>query len=458
MRYYLDPHGCAKNQVDAENMMESLTRSGWVASTDPIDAELLIVNSCGFMESAKKESIDAVLRWKAVYPDKRVLLAGCLAQRYPTELGSELTELDGIFGNADLSRIGEAAVAAMGDDRSALVPEIDTTGLADFGHSTATRPLLSLPGSAYVKITEGCDNKCTYCAIPLIRGPMRSRPIDSVVSECRGLISRGIRELCLIGQDLGSYGLDRARLAGQSELPALLTALSALEGDFWIRLLYIHPDRFPHGILEICTRDSRILPYFDLPFQHASRTILRAMNRKGDAETYLALISSIRSALPDATIRSTFLVGFPGETEGDMAQLLDFQQRARIDWLGAFEYSREEGTPAFNLKARVSKKLASARRKRVEEAQLSISEERMERFVGKNLRVLVEEKVEGEEGLYLGRAACQAPEVDGAVVLSSGTELECGSFQRAHVFRRAGLDLDAARLPPSDSDVLPSGA
>ncbi len=458
MRYFLDPHGCAKNQVDAENMMESLTRSGWVSSTDPGDADLLIVNSCGFIESAKKESIDAVLRWKAVYPDKRVLLAGCLAQRYPKELDGELTELDGIFGNADLSRIGEAASAAMGGDRGALIPEIDPTGFADFGHSTAARPLLSLPGSAYVKITEGCDNKCTYCAIPIIRGPMRSRPIDSVVSECKGLIARGIRELCLIGQDLGSYGLDRAGTTGQPGLSALLGALSELEGDFWIRLLYIHPDHFPLGILEICARDSRILPYFDLPFQHASKTILHAMNRKGDAEIYLALIASIRSALPDATIRSTFLVGFPGETEGDMERLLDFQQRARIDWLGAFEYSREEGTPAFNMKARVSKKLASARRKRVEEAQVVISEERMDRFVGKNLRVLVEEKVEGEEGLYLGRAACQAPEVDGAVVLSSGMDLECGVFQQAHVFRRAGLDLDAARLSPSDGGVLLSGA
>jgi ribosomal protein S12 methylthiotransferase len=181
------------------------------------------------------------------------------------------------------------------------------------------------------------------------------------------------------------------------------------------------------------------------------------MNRKGDAETYLSLIDSIRSALPEATIRSTFLVGFPGETEGDMDQLLDFQQRARIDWLGAFEYSREEGTPAFNMKARVSKKLAFARRKRIEEAQATISEERMERFVGKNLRVLVEEKVEGEEGLYLGRAACQAPEVDGAVVLSSGSDLECGTFQQAHVFRRAGLDLDAARIPPPDSCAPPAG-
>lgn len=438
--------------------MESLARAGWVSSSDPGDADLFIVNSCGFIESAKKESIDAVLRWKAVYPDKRVLLAGCLAQRYPVELGSELTEVDGIFGNADLSRIGEAAAAAMGGEKGALVPEIDSTGFADFGHSTAGRPLLSFPGSAYVKITEGCDNKCTYCAIPLIRGPMRSRPIVSVVFECRGLIARGIKELCLIGQDLGSYGLDRVGQSGQSELPALLSALSTLEGDFWIRLLYIHPDRFPRGILDLCTRDARILPYFDLPFQHASRTILRAMNRKGDAESYLALIASIRSTLPDATIRSTFLVGFPGETEGDMDQLLDFQQRARIDWLGAFEYSREEGTPAFNLKARVSKKLASARRKQVEEAQVVISEERMERFVGKNLRVLVEEKVEGEEGLYLGRAACQAPEVDGAVVLSSATDLECGAFHGAHVFRRAGLDLDAARLPPSESDVHFSGA
>jgi ribosomal protein S12 methylthiotransferase len=217
-----------------------------------------------------------------------------------------------------------------------------------------------------------------------------------------------------------------------------------------VRLLYIHPDNFPRGILERCARDPRILPYFDLPFQHASTRILRAMNRSGDAATYLALIADIRAALPDATLRSTFLVGFPSETEEDFRTLLDFQQNARIDWLGSFAYSREEGTAAYSMKGRVAKKVAEERKRRVEEAQLPICEARMARFVGRKLELLVEERVEGEEGLYLARAACQAPEVDGATVLSSSAELVPGSFTQGRVFRLAGIDLDAANVGGRD--------
>lgn len=441
MRYYLDPHGCAKNQVDAETLMASLDNNGWSCVDTPESADLLIVNSCGFIESAKKESIEAVLSLKAAFPDKRLLMSGCLAQRYAAELSTDLVEADGFFGNMDLSRIAEAADAVMRGDRTVLRPPLDPSGERDFSSCSDDRPLLSLPGSAYLKITEGCDNRCSYCAIPLIRGTLRSRSIDSVVSEARGLLARGIKELCLIGQDLGSYGGDHG---GVGKLPALLEALAALSGDFWLRLLYVHPDHFPHAILPIMAADPRIVPYFDLPFQHASSRVLRAMNRRGDAETYLRLIDSIRTALPDATLRSTFLLGFPGETEEDVAALLDFQRRARIDWLGSFVYSREEGTAAYNLKGRVAKKVAAERARRVEEAQVPITEARMDRFVGRGLRVLVEEAVEGEEGLYLGRAACQAPEVDGATVLSAERPLLPGSFVDARVFKRAGFDLDAA--------------
>ncbi len=447
MRYFLDPHGCAKNQVDAETMMAVLDRKGWTATDDSAEAELIIVNSCGFIESAKKESIEAVLSFKAAYPDKKVLLAGCLAQRYAEDLVGELAEADVFFGNADLSRIAEAASLAMGGAHSAVVPEIDPSGRIDFASCTDDRPLLSLPGSAYVKITEGCDNCCTYCAIPLIRGGLRSRPVAQVVDECRGLLRRGVKELCLIGQDLGSYGVDGAagtNPAGNCLLPELLDALSALEGQFWVRLLYIHPDNFPRRILDNCARDPRILPYFDLPFQHASPRVLRAMNRRGDSASYLALIADIRAAVPDATIRSTFLVGFPGETEEDFRALLDFQAAARLDWLGSFTYSREEGTAAYGMAGRVAKKVAAERKAAIEELQTRISEERMDRFVGRKLRLLVEEKVEGEDGLYLARAACQAPEVDGATVLSADTELVPGTFVTGLVFGRAGFDLDAA--------------
>jgi ribosomal protein S12 methylthiotransferase len=446
-RFYLDPHGCAKNQVDGEILMSMLAQSGWEACAEVEDADLVIVNSCGFIESAKRESIEAVLSYKQLYPHKQVLLAGCLAQRYADELAAELQEADALFGNTDLSRIAEAAEQAMASSHTALVPPLDSTGKTDFARCSDDRPLLSLPGSAYVKITEGCDNRCTYCAIPIIRGNLRSRSIDSIVAECSGLLKRGVKELCLIGQDLGSYGKDGAAgafEAGQCRLAELLSAISALPGDFWVRLLYIHPDHFPYEILPICKRDPRILPYFDLPFQHASERILRLMNRRGNAQIYLDLLAAIRKELPDATIRSTFLVGFPGETEEDMQILLDFQQQAQLDWLGVFTYSREEDTPAYSMKGRVPKKVAEGRKQQIEAAQIPITESRMDRFVGKTVPVLVEERVENEDGLYLGRTLCQAPEVDGATVLSSDRNLTPGTFVSAKVFSRAGFDLDAA--------------
>ncbi|WP_304225042.1 30S ribosomal protein S12 methylthiotransferase RimO [Gracilinema caldarium] len=446
-RFYLDPHGCAKNQVDGEVIMSVLEHAGWESSADSDTADLIIVNSCGFIESAKKESIEAVLSYRQLYPGKRILLAGCLAQRYAEELAAELKEADALFGNTDLSRITEAADLAMAAAHTALVPPLDPTGKTDFARCSDDRPLLSLPGSAYVKITEGCDNRCTYCAIPLIRGNLRSRSIDSIVAECSGLIQRGVKELCLIGQDLGSYGKDGAAGsfdAGHCRLSELLAALSELPGNFWIRLLYIHPDHFPYNILPLMQRDPRILPYFDLPFQHASAKILRLMNRRGDSETYFALLAAIRDALPEATIRSTFLVGFPGETDEDMETLLNFQQKAQLDWLGVFTYSREENTPAYDMKGRPSKKVAESRKQRIEAAQIPITEAKMDRFVGKTLPVLVEERIENEEGLYLGRTVCQAPEVDGATVLSSDTDLKLGSIVFAKIFSRAGFDLDAA--------------
>ena len=427
MQYYIDPFGCAKNQVDAENIMAALNSSGWTVS-GPDEADLIIVNSCGFIQSAKQESINAVLAWRRFYPEKKILLAGCLTQRYEKELREALPEADGFFGNADLSGAADAASSLFhaSGDRTA---ENLASGL---------RPLLSLPGSAYVKISEGCDNRCAYCAIPNIRGKLKSRSIGEIKDECKALLDRGIKELCLIGQDLGSYGMD----FGAPVLPELLEAISRINGDFWLRLLYIHPDHFPHSILDILKEDRRFLPYFDLPFQHGSEKILRIMGRQGKAETYLSLIETIRGIFPDAVIRSTFMTGFPGETDNDFQNLLDFQEKAQLDWMGCFGYSREEDTPAYSMKPRIAKKISTERKKALEERQISITEKRMDRFVGRNFDVLVEEKIEGEDGLYLGRLPCQAPEVDGSAVISSDRDLAPGAIVQSRVFARAGVDLE----------------
>jgi ribosomal protein S12 methylthiotransferase len=434
--YYLDPFGCVKNQVDAETMMAVLDRSDWSRTEDSSDADLIIINSCGFIESAKRESINAVLAYRKQYPEKKILLAGCLAQRYPGELAESLPEADALFGNTNLAAITKTAnsITGRGND-SASSPEL-------FPHSLlGDRPLLSLPGQAYVKISEGCNNRCSFCAIPGIRGPLQSRPIPQVLEECRRLLERGIGELCLIGQDLGSYGAD----LGGAGLPELLEALSSLEGRFWVRLLYIHPDNFPRPILEICRRDKRFLPYFDLPFQHGSAKILRAMNRRLAPGACLSLLGEIRGMLPDAVIRSTFLTGFPGETEEDFRELLDFQARAELDWVGVFAYSREEDTPAYNMRGRVSGKTAVRRKTMIEEQQTGITERRMDRFIGRTLECLVEETVD-EGGLYLGRLYCQAPEVDGSTVIRSDRPLTPGTFVQGRVFARSGFDLELSPL------------
>ncbi|MDR0512041.1 MAG: 30S ribosomal protein S12 methylthiotransferase RimO [Treponema sp.] len=449
MTYYIDPFGCAKNQVDAENMMSYLDNAGWNAAENSDDANLIIVNSCGFIESAKQESINAILGWRKLYPEKKILLAGCLSQRYAKELAESLPEADGFFGNSDLSGIIEAAAQTTGANQA----QVATTE----SHDTGKRPLLSLPGQAYVKISEGCSNRCSYCAIPLIRGNLHSRGVSDIVAECKSLLQRGVKELCLVGQDTGSFGSDladsagSAQIAGAQNLPGLLKTIAKIEGNFFVRLLYIHPDHFPLEILDIMENDSRFLPYFDIPFQHASQKILSAMGRRGNADIHLNLIKTIRGRFPDAAIRSTFMLGFPGETEDNFIQLLDFQANARLDWLGCFAYSREENTPAWNMKGRVSKKTAAERKKIIEERQVPITENQMERFIGKSFDVLIEEKFisQEEEELYLGRLPFQAPDIDGSAVVLSSQALECGTLVPCRVFARSGFDLQVRPLNSS---------
>jgi ribosomal protein S12 methylthiotransferase len=354
-----------------------------------------------------------------------------------------MPEADGFWGTANPDGMAEAAAQVMNGAENKL-PAFNSSSQPGTAVRlpSGQRPLLSMPGGAYIKISEGCDNNCSFCAIPLIRGRLVSRDIPDILEECRMLLERGIRELCIIGQDIASFGTD----SGLPRLAQLLESISALKGEFWVRLLYIHPDHFPYGILDIMERDKRFLPYFDIPFQHASGKLLTAMNRSGNAKTYLDLLNTIRARLPDAVIRSTFLLGFPGEIEEDFSSLLDFQQKARLDWLGCFAYSREEGTPASLMKGRVSKKTMTKRMQIVQERQIEITEQNMKRFAGRELDVLLEELIYGEDGdIWLGRCYCHAPEVDGAAVVT-GNKLNClqaGTIVRARVTACRGFDLEA---------------
>jgi len=427
-------------------MMAHLNKAGWESVSDAESADLIIVNSCGFIESAKQESINAVLGWRKIYPDKKILLAGCLAQRYAKELPEILREADGFLGIENPAEIVQAA--------SSLVKDADNAPLQNACLSVGERPLLSLPGSAYIKISEGCNNRCSFCAIPIIRGNLVSRTIPDILEECRSLLDRGIVELCIIGQDIGSFGRETVHEANAkdaaSKLPELLNAISSLEGHFWVRLLYIHPDHFPLQILDIMERDTRFLPYFDIPFQHASSKILSAMNRHGTAEKYLELLKTIRGRLQHAVIRSTFLLGFPSETEDDFAALLDFQEKARLDWLGCFVYSREEGTAAFSMKGRVQAKTAEKRKQVIEERQVPITEKNMDYFADLTLDVLIEERIGGDaedsENIWLGRLYCHAPEIDGAAVIITDTADQImphlGTLAKCRVIARRGFDLE----------------
>lgn len=498
MLFFLDQYGCAKNQVDGELLIGILCEKGWTRTDEPERADLIIINSCGFIESAKKESLDAVMTARAAYPQAKVLLAGCLSERYADDLAESLPEADALFGNGDLSRFPE------------LLDKLFPTGSTDPTGTTVLRPqicgvpegarpeLLSFPGSAYVKITEGCDNCCTFCAIPLIRGPLRSRPIERIVSEIAGLVSRGVWEINLIGQDLGSYGKDFAETAAGGEhtaggehpgagdqhpagsehpadgtlspLAELLSAIGRLPDDFRIRLLYIHPDNFPRDILPVMAANTRFFPYFDIPFQAGEETILRSMNRRGNPDVYLRLVADIRSAFTEspygmAVLRTTFLVGFPRETDETFEKTARFLASLRSVWSGAFIWSREEGTAAADYPRAPAKKTAQKRLDTLLEIQRRMTPEELAFFVGKRVEVLVEELIplsdeevaESEKNgippsrLALARAWFQAPEVDGSVVLqfdegsrdSRGNPVVPGSVVEALIMQVNGVDVEA---------------
>ncbi len=445
-RFHVENLGCAKNQVDAEVMIAALERRGW-AVADPEDADFIIINSCGFIAPAKEESINVTLSTIEEYPDARVVMSGCLSQRYADDIAKEIPELAGVFGNRAPHLIPEFLARIAEPEPPAPKPSVwlPTEPLS----GQPRQRLLSFPGSAFVKVSEGCDNRCTFCAIPLIRGTLRSKPLPHLLTEIDELLSNGTHEINLVAQDLASYGRD---LTTPKTAVELLKALSGRSGDFWIRLLYVYPERFPTEFLDLIEADPRLLPYFDIPFQHAAPGVLKKMGRPGTHESYLRLIEETRRRLPDVFIRSTLLTGFFGEDQKAFDQLLAFQQAAQLDWLGVFPYSPEEGTPAMRGEPEldVSPELAIERANELNERQRPITERRVERLVGKRLPVLVEELIP-EEPLALGRCYAQAPEVDGAVVLhipEERPELEIapGRVVECAIIKRNGLDVEAVPL------------
>lgn len=435
--FFLDQHGCAKNQVDGELIISELATKGWTRTENPEEASLIIVNSCGFIESAKQESLNSVFEASSYYPNAKIILAGCLAERYHQDFAESLTEVSGIFGNGKISAIGgfveNLFESSFNSKTQNDIPKVQVFPQENVCDGNRLE-LLNLPGSAYVKITEGCNNHCSFCAIPIIRGELRSRSISTIIEEIKSLLSKGIFEINLIGQDLASYGKGKNENSKvmasfekeKSPLATLLSEISKLSGDFWIRLLYIHPDNFPQDILPIISADKRILPYFDIPFQSGDDKIILQMNRKGSAEKYINLVNMIResqqnSFYSDVALRTTFLCGFPGETDEQAKNTVDFLTNIQSDWSGCFAYSQEEDTVAGEMKHQVSAKKSKARCDVLSNLQTQITQEKLKRHVGKIYRVLIEEVIptdEEEGGIAIGRTWFQAPEVDGATVIN----------------------------------------
>ena len=423
--------GCSKNRVDSELMLGRLEDAGYVITPDPADADAIIVNTCGFIDTAKEESIDTLLEMAQFKQSGRcrlLIATGCMVQRYSDELKEGLPEVDAFVGVRDFDALADVIRRADSGERAVEVS--GRRGATGCGRRVLTTPAYS----AYVRISEGCDNRCTYCAIPLIRGGYHSRPYGEIMDECRALAAQGVTEITLIAQDTSRYGNDFE--GGRTLLSRLLRDVAAIEGVHWVRVLYTYPDTVDEELVATLRDEPKVCEYLDLPLQHINARILKRMNRRGDPQSIRALLRDCREK--GMFLRTTFMVGFPGETEEEFEELLDFVKEIRFDRLGAFAYSPEEGTAAADMPDQVPDEVKQERLERLMQLQQGISLELNKRRVGEVCEVLVE----GFEGLtYYGRSMREAPEIDGKVFFISERELEPGQYVRVRITGAEEYDL-----------------
>jgi len=432
--------GCAKNLVDSEVMLAVLMQDGCRLVTDPAEAQILLVNTCGFIHSAVEEAVDEILqlaRYKEQDPDKRLVVTGCLVQRYGAELAAELPEVDLFAGTGEMEYI-DRLIREM--DGRAEKPPVHMLSPPTFLMNAQTPRQTTTPSyTAYLKITEGCDNRCSYCLIPSIRGPLRSRTIDDLLSEAGRLEASGVRELNLIAQDLTAYGDD---LAGGDNLVRLLEQLVRRTTIPWLRLLYLYPTTTGEALLSLMASEPRIVPYLDIPFQHVSDRVLKRMNRRYGFRDLERLLEMINGYLPHCAIRTTLLVGFPGETERDVDELIDFLEQWQLAHVGVFQYQDEEECTAHRFDGKVSAAEKEDRYRRVMEAQAAISRRNSQQFVGRVEPVLVEGVSAETDLLLAGRTRYQAPEIDGCVYINEGKagpgEIVDVQITEAHVYDLVG--------------------
>ncbi|MFW6162895.1 MAG: 30S ribosomal protein S12 methylthiotransferase RimO [Planctomycetota bacterium] len=430
--------GCAKNEVDAERMLGAAAEGGWVVCGDPAAADVVVVNTCAFVEPAKDESLAAIreaLELKRTGQARAVIVAGCMAQRYGPELSAELPEVDAWVGLADARQIPDVAAGLLDEALAEPVMRIDPLPAA-FGEE-GSRLRITPKHYAYLRIAEGCDNRCAYCAIPLIRGPLRSKPLEVCLGEARQLAADGCRELILIAQDTTSYGRD---LYGRPSLPMVLDHLADIDELHWLRVLYAHPAHFDDRALEAFATTPKLVPYVDLPIQHASDRILQRMGRGTTRGEMAALFARLRERIPDVVLRTTVLVGYPGETDADFQALVDFIEAVEFDRLGAFVYSEEDGTRAAVEGPMVPPEVREERLDEVMRRQQAIAFRRTAARVGEAVEVVVDGRL--GRGQYAARSYAEAPDVDGLIVLR-GKGLSTGEFAEARITGADDYDLEA---------------
>jgi len=432
--------GCPKNLVDSEVMLGTLARQGYSITAQKEDADVIVVNTCGFIDSAKKESIDTILEMaelKGQGKCKKLVVAGCLAERYRSEIRKEIPEIDFIFGPDELGRILEAVQL----DSSAVLPDVSIDALYSSKEvPTIPRILTTPPYMAYLKISEGCDHVCTFCAIPSFRGRFRSRTVADLAAESRRLAEQGVRELVIVSQDTMAYGKDIGLPNG---ITTLLGELVKIDGLKWVRFLYCYPNMVSDDLVRLVAGEERLCKYFDIPYQHASRSVLDRMKRGGNREIYERQIEGIRRLMPEVGLRTSFIAGFPGETENDFREVLTFARNVQFDNVGVFLYSDEEGTGAFGLHAKISRQTAARRRNQLMKEQAKISTNRLRAMVGRAVEVLLEGRSDESDLLLQGRMETQAPDIDGHVLINDVGEKQVtgGEFYQVEITDSLEYDL-----------------
>ncbi len=432
--------GCSKNKVNTEEMLYLVKEAGYEIVTEDIDADVVVINSCAFIESAKKESIDTILdvAWlKENRHLKGIVVTGCMSERYREQILDAMPEVDAVIGTGSYDKVVEAIDSVLEGKKYTSFEDKDVCTLG------GKRILTETGYSAYLKIGEGCNNRCTYCAIPLIRGKFRSRPMEELVDEAKWLDSLGVKEINLIAQDTSIYGID---LYGEYKLAELIQKITAETNIPWIRVLYCYPDKITDELIEEFRSNQRLVHYLDLPIQHINDGVLKAMNRHGDGALIKDTIARIRSAVPDIVLRSTGIVGFPGESEEAFEEFCDFIKEVKFDKFGTFPYSREEDTPAYDLPCQIDEQVKQDRLDTLMAIQMEISAEKAKEKVGDILEVMVEGYDPVSEACY-GRSKADAPDIDGKVFFTSGKRYTAGEIIKVKITESMDYDLIGEALP-----------